>query len=212
MSKQEDVEEKVDAESEAAEEIEREATLDEDAVAEDDPEEEAEEEQVEEEEDPLTTANREAEAHKDRWMRLAAEFDNYKKRTLREMQSLIESANESLIRELLPTIDSVSRALEHADGDDDSEGFQAGVRLIMTDFAKVLEGRGVSEIDALGQPFDPHDHEAVMQVASEEYEAGVVAKVIEKGYRLGSKVLRHAKVVVSTGLPSEDREEKANEA
>ena len=108
MSKQEDVEEKVDAESEAAEEIEREATLDEDAVAEDDPEEEAEEEQVEEEEDPLTTANREAEAHKDRWMRLAAEFDNYKKRTLREMQSLIESANESLIRELLPTIDSVS--------------------------------------------------------------------------------------------------------
>ena len=218
MRKQEDVEEKLNAELEGVDEVDGDVPSVVDAAAEDDEDEaaagetEEEEEGAREEEDPLIVANREAEAHKDRWMRLAAEFDNYKKRTSREMQSLIESANVALIRDLLPTVDSVSRALDHADEDDGSESFQTGVRMIMTDFSKVLEGRGVSEIDALGQPFDPNDHEALMQAPSEEYEAGIVANVIEKGYRLGSKVLRHAKVVVSTGAPSGDREDKKNEA
>ena len=196
MSKQDEVEEERPV-GEAEE-------VGEEGGAEAEPVEGDEESEADVEEDPVVVAIREAEAHKDRWMRLAAEFDNYKKRTSREMQSLIELANEGLIRDLLPTIDSVNRALNHADGDDDSEGFKAGVRLIMTDFAKVLEARGVKEIDALGQPFDPNDHEALMQTASEEYEAGVVANVVEKGYRLGSKVLRHAKVVVSTGAPGDD--------
>ncbi len=205
MSEQEEVEEELESVSEAVKDDEEEGAGDEAAET------EAEEPEALEE-DSLTVATREAEEHKDRWMRLAAEFDNYKKRTSREIQSLIDSANEALVRDLLPTIDSVSRALDHAEGDEDSESFKSGVRMIMTDFSKVLEGRGLTEIDALGKPFDPNDHEALMQVASEEYEAGVVANVVEKGYRLGSKVVRHAKVVVSTGAPVSETEEKEDES
>lgn len=139
-----------------------------------------------------------ADVYKDRWVRLAAEFDNYKKRTLREREALIQSANEGLIRDLLPVVDSVDRANAHADGDTDSEAFKEGVRMIMEEMPKILQNRGLKEIDAAGQPFDPNLHEALMQVASEQ-EAGTVAEVIERGYCLGDRVLRHAKVVVSQG-------------
>lgn len=139
-----------------------------------------------------------ADVYKDRWVRLAAEFDNYKKRTLRERDALIQSANERLIRELLPVVDSADRAAVHADGDDDSEAFKAGVRMIMEELPKILASRGLKEIEAKGQPFDPNLHEALMQVASDE-DAGNVVDVIERGYLLSDSVVRHAKVVVSQG-------------
>jgi molecular chaperone GrpE len=144
-----------------------------------------------------------ADVYKDRWVRLAAEFDNYKKRTLRERDALIRSANERLIRELLPVVDSADRATAHADGDDDSEAFKTGVRMIMEELPKILAGRGLKEIEAKGQPFDPNLHEALMQVASDE-DAGNVVDVIERGYLLGENVVRHAKVVVSQGPATAD--------
>jgi len=165
------------------------------------PEDEAPEEEAPEEEDEP-----DAEVYKDRWVRLAAEFDNYKKRTGRERAALIQSANESLIRDLLPLVDSVDRAIAHADGDTESDAFKEGVRMIMEELPKILENRGLKEIDASGKPFDPNLHEALMQVAGEQ-EAGTVAEVIERGYSLGERVLRHAKVVVSEG-PATDSEEK----
>ena len=139
-----------------------------------------------------------ADVYKDRWVRLAAEFDNYKKRTLRERQALIQSANEGLIRDLLPVVDSVDRANTHADGDTDSEAFKEGVRMIMEEMPKILANRGLKEIEAAGQPFDPNLHEALMQVAS-NHEAGTISEVLERGYCLGERVLRHAKVIVSQG-------------
>ena len=148
-----------------------------------------------------------AEVYKDRWIRLAAEFDTYKKRTLREREALIQSANAGLLGDLLPIVDSVDRANAHADGDTESDAFKAGLRMIMEEFPKILANRGLEEIDASGQPFDPNLHEALMQVAS-PHEAGTVAEVVERGYRLGDKVLRHAKVVVSQG-PAPDTEEKS---
>lgn len=153
---------------------------------------------------PLFLAREEAEMYKERWMRLAAEFDNYKKRRAREFEMLIASAGEDIIRDLLPILDSVDRALAHGEnGDTESEGFQEGVKMIMEQFPRVLYNRNLNEIDTVGTPFDPTVHEALMQIPSETYDAGIVADVIEKGYRLGDKVLRPAKVVVSQGKPAE---------
>ena len=165
----------------------------EDEVAEGESVEPAEEEDVE----------GDAEVYKDRWVRLAAEFDNYKKRTLRERDALIQSANVGLIRDLLPIVDSVDRARTHVDGDSESDAFKEGVRMIMEELPKILLSRGLEEIDASGQSFDPNLHEALMQVVS-EHEAGTIAEVIERGYRLGDRVLRHAKVVVRQGPVQED--------
>ena len=168
--------------------------------------------------DPLEEALRESEVYKDRWMRLAAEFDNYKKRRTREFDALVQSASENLIRDLLPVLDSVARAQEHrADGEEDSEEFKEGVAMIMEAFPKVLQRRGLSEIEAAGQPFDPNYHEALMQMTSEDHEEGLVMAVVERGYRLGDKVIRPAKVVVSGGSAGEAPEteeegEKESEA
>lgn len=152
---------------------------------------------------PLFLAREEAEMYKERWMRLAAEFDNYKKRRAREFEMLIASAGEDIIRDLLPILDSVDRALAHGEnGDTESEGFQEGVKMIMEQFPRVLYNRNLTEIDTVGTPFDPTVHEALMQIPSETHDAGIVADVIEKGYRLGDKVLRPAKVVVSQGKPA----------
>ena len=166
--------------------------------------------------DPLEEALREAEEYKDRWIRLAAEFDNYKKRRTREFDALVQSASENLIRDLLPVLDSVARALEHrGDGDEDSEGYKEGVAMIMEGFPKVLQRRGLSEIEAAGQPFDPNYHEALMQMASEDHAEGLVMAVVERGYSLGDKVIRPAKVVVIGGSPgeaSENEEDGENES
>ena len=168
--------------------------------------------------DPLEEALRESEEYRDRWMRLAAEFDNYKKRRTREFDALVQSASENLIRDLLPVLDSVARALEHrADGEEDSEGFKQGVAMIMEEFPKVLQRRGLSEIEAAGQPFDPNYHEALMQMTSEDHAEGLVMAVVERGYRLGDKVIRPARVVVSGGSAGEasegeEQEEKESEA
>lgn len=152
---------------------------------------------------PLFLAREEAEMYKERWTRLAAEFDNYKKRRAREFEMLIASASEDIIRDLLPILDSVDRALAHSEnGDTESEGFQEGVKMIMEQFPRVLYNRNLNEIDTVGTPFDPTVHEALMQTPSETYDAGIVADVIEKGYRLGDRVLRPAKVVVSQGKPA----------
>ena len=154
---------------------------------------------------PLFLAREEAEMYKERWMRLAAEFDNYKKRRAREFEMLIASASEDVIRDLLPILDGVDRALAHGEnGDTESEGFREGVKMIMEQFPRVLSNRNLNEIDTVGQPFDPTVHEALMQMPSETHDAGIVAEVIEKGYRLGDKVLRPAKVVVSRGKARAD--------
>ncbi len=156
----------------------------------------------------LLQAREEAELYKDRWIRLAAEFENYKKRTVREFDALVQSASQDVIRDLLPILDGVNRALAHRENDQaDSEGYQEGVRLIMEQFPKVLSNRNLKKIETVGQRFDPNIHEALLQMPSDEYEAGIVATEVEKGYRLGDKVLRPARVVVSRGKPAPEENE-----
>ena len=150
--------------------------------------------------DPLEEARKEAADYRDSWMRAAAEFENYKKRTVRGFETLRQSATEEIIRALLPVLDSVDRALAHrGEGQDEEEGFREGVKMIMEQLPKLLHDRGLAEIEAVGKPFDPNVHEALMEMDSEAFDAGLVVEVAQKGYWLDERVIRAAKVVVSRG-------------
>lgn len=132
---------------------------------------------------------------KDRFVRLMAEFDNYRKRTARDHERIRKTAAESLMRDLLPVVDNLERALDHAG--DNSGGFIDGVGMVLRQFREALSKHGLEIIAAAGQPFDPSVHEAVSMMPSEEIPPDHVLQEFQKGYRLGDFVLRPAKVVVS---------------
>lgn len=145
----------------------------------------------------------------DRLLRLAAEFDNYRKRTNKEFSYLVKNANEKLILQLLDTLDNFQRALDSAKTSSDYENLHKGVELIYTHMKDILTKEGLKEIEAIGKPFDPNFHEAVTQAASDEYADGMVMEEISKGYLLNDRLLRASKVVVSKGRSKEklkDRE------
>ncbi len=131
----------------------------------------------------------------DRLLRLAAEFDNYKKRAARERQEYVALANERLVKELLPVLDDLERALQAAAEHEEAQ-LEDGVRLVHRSLAQLLEREGVEEIDTSG-PFDPHVHEAMLARPSEEAESGDVLDVIQKGYKIGGRVVRPARVIVA---------------
>ena len=135
--------------------------------------------------------------YKDRWVRLAAEFDNYKKRTGREFSALVKNAGESLITELLPILDNIERALQAPQTSDEARSFARGFEMIRQQFLEKLEKAGMKEISAEGESFDPTRHEAVMAVENGDQPADTVVNVVEKGYTLNEKVLRAAKVIVT---------------
>ncbi len=134
----------------------------------------------------------------DRYLRLAAEYDNYRKRTLKEKADLIKTAGEKVLVDLLPVIDDFDRALEHIEKASDIEALKEGVKLIYNHFQKFLKQQGVEEIQAVGEPLDTDLHEAIQQVPAENDEQkGKIVHVVQKGYKLNDKVIRHAKVVVA---------------
>ena len=130
----------------------------------------------------------------DRLQRLAAEFDNFRKRTAREQAALSERAGERLVKELIPILDDLGRALEAAAEHQEAK-LEDGVRLVHRSLSELLARQGLSEIETDGQ-FDPHVHEALLSQPSDE-EEGSVIEVVQKGYKLGDKVLRPARVVVA---------------
>jgi molecular chaperone GrpE len=132
----------------------------------------------------------------DLYLRKAAEFDNYKKRTASEKTEYFAYANEKLISDLLPVLDDFGRILNLYDTEHDAESFKKGVELVYEKFMKILQKLGLKEIDSMGKKFDVNLHEAVMQQPSEA-EPDTVLDTVEKGYYLKDKVLRHAKVIVS---------------
>jgi len=147
-----------------------------------------------EQRDELAAAEAKAEEHLNDLKRLAAEFDNYKKRTAREQASLSTRATERLVKELLPIVDDLERALEAAEEHEEAK-LEEGVRLVHRQLASALEGEGLAEIETDGK-FDPHVHEALLSQPSEADEGSVI-EVLQKGYRLGDRVLRPARVVVA---------------
>ncbi len=133
----------------------------------------------------------------DKYIRLSAEFDNYRKRTLKEKAELIFSANENLLKDILAVIDDFERGIDHIDKSHDLEALKKGIHLIYTKFSEFLKQKGVKEIEAIGQAFDLDFHEAMTKIpAPSKNDKGKVIDVIEKGYMLNDKVIRYAKVVV----------------
>lgn len=161
--------------------------------------EETKEVQVDLLKEQLEKTEKEYKELEDRLLRVAAEFDNYKKRTVREFQSIIKNANEELISQLVETLDNFQRALDSAKNSSDFDSFHKGVELIYQHFRDILAKEGLKEITAIGEPFDPHLHEAVMQQESDKFPDGTVMDEISKGYMLNDKVIKHSKVIVSKG-------------
>jgi molecular chaperone GrpE len=147
-----------------------------------------------------------AAALEDQLKRVAADFDNYRKRMARERTDLVTSANERLLKELLPILDDLERALEAAAQHQEAQ-LEEGVRLVHRALDDLLRKHGVAEIATEGQ-FDPHVHEALLAQPSEADEGSVI-QVLQKGYRLGDRVVRPARVVVAAAppIPPEDDED-----
>ncbi|MBR3445074.1 MAG: nucleotide exchange factor GrpE [Prevotella sp.] len=160
-------------------------------------EEETENEEATEEKDPLEAANEEIEQLKDKFLRTVAEFENYKKRTLKEKTELILNGAEKTVDAFLPVVDDFERALTTAEKADDVAALKEGMELIYKKFMKTLEGLGVKKIETEDADFDVDYHEAVAMVpAADDDKKGKVIDCIQTGYTLNDKVIRHAKVAV----------------
>lgn len=137
---------------------------------------------------------------KDKYLRLYAEFENYKRMVQREREELINFANEKLIKDLLPVLDNLELALKHASGEDSSkwvESMRQGVENTLKEFFRILEKYGVRPIDSLGQPFDPQVHHAVTTVETVDREENIVVEELRRGYYYRDKLLREPLVAVS---------------
>ena len=133
---------------------------------------------------------------RDKYMRLQAEFDNYRKRTLREKMDLVASGGSDVIKSMLSVLDDMYRAVAASEKSDDIAALREGEKLVLQKFEEALRQKNVTEIEALDKEFDPDFHEAVARFAAGEDKKGKVIDVVQRGYMLGDKVLRYAKVVV----------------
>lgn len=133
---------------------------------------------------------------KDKYIRLQAEFDNFRKRTLREKMALIESGGSDVWKAVLPVLDDMERAIAASEKSEDVAALREGERLIYNKFVDIMRQKGVVEIEALDQEFDSDIHEAVARFAAGEDKRGKVIDVVQRGYKQGEQVLRYTKVVV----------------
>ena len=156
-----------------------------------------EEKEEAEEKDPLVKAQEEIEELKDKWLRSVAEFENYRKRTLKERAELILNGGEKVITAILPILDDMERAIENGAKTDDPEVLREGMTLIHQKFLKILEAQGVSKIESKDADFDTDIHEAVAMVPGMgDDKKGKVIDCLQEGYKLNDKVIRYAKVAV----------------
>jgi len=147
-------------------------------------------------EERLAEVERERDEYLNDLKRVAADFENYRKRVARDQEGLVARAHERLVKELLPVLDDLERSLEAAAEHEEAK-LEEGVRLVHRELVEALAREGLVEVETDGQ-FDPHVHEALLSQSSEQ-EDGSVIEVLQKGYRLGDRVLRPARVVVSQG-------------
>ena len=144
--------------------------------------------------------------YKDMLLRKAAEFDNYKRRIENETTNIVKFATESLIDDLLPVVDDFERSLKHNKDIKGPDALTKGIELIYQKLMKVLEGRGVKTFETVGKEFSVDYHDALIQIPRKDRPPHTVIEEVEKGYMLNDKVIRHAKVVVSS-VPSEEQSE-----
>jgi molecular chaperone GrpE len=151
------------------------------------------------ESDEVAALRQEVEAGKDKYLRLMAEFDNYKRRSGKEYERLISAANEKLILEMVGVRENFERALKSGEAGGEFAPFYEGMKLIFAKYDEVLTRNGLTPFAAAGEPFDPMIHDALMKAPNAQIPADCVAEVFERGYRLNDKVIKHARVVVSSG-------------
>lgn len=148
------------------------------------------------EDDNTPSAQEQVAMWQDKYIRLQAEFDNYRKRTLREKMDLVESGGKDVLMAMLSVLDDVYRAVEASEKSDDITALREGEKLVLHKFEEVLAQKKVTPIAAMGEEFNPDFHEAVARFAAGEDKKGRVIDVVQRGFMLGDKVLRYAKVVV----------------
>lgn len=144
----------------------------------------------------LAAAEKAAQDNKDRWLRAAADLENTRKRTKREIDDAKFDAKNKVLKEMLPVVDNLERAIEHAGGGGEKNPIIEGVQLVVRQFQTAFERLEVTQVDAMGQPFDPNLHEAISQQESDQA-PGTIVQVLQRGYRAGERLLRPALVVVA---------------
>lgn len=151
----------------------------------------------------LDIARKQLDEEKDRYLRLNAEFDNLRKRTLKEREEFIKYSNEKLIQEFIDVFESLERGIENARKTDNKDKLIEGMELVYKQFKVVLERNGLVPIKALGEKFDHSKHEAMMQTLTDDHEEDIILEEFAKGYMLNGKILRYSKVRVSKKKGSE---------
>ena len=177
------------------EELEQEEVLEEETVETEAAEEAAPEETAEEASDDLANLQKALEEEQNRYLRLMAEYDNFRKRSAREKDGIYTDAKADTFTSLLPVLDNFDRAFENEDAS--PEDFRKGIEMTSDQVLAVFEKAGVEAYGEAGEPFDPNIHNAVSHIEDPEQGENVLAQVFQKGYKLGDKVLRHAMVVVA---------------
>ncbi len=161
----------------------------------------------------LEQKTKEATAANEKYLRTYADFENYRKRMQRDLADFRKYANEQFALELLTVVDHLGLALKHAEeSGENAQGMQKGVELVYKQLREALEKFGVKQFSAEGEPFDPAQHDAMMQVVTDEVPENTVVQVMQDGYLYHEKVLRHAKVGVSKKQDSESRAERIDES
>ncbi|WP_342552125.1 nucleotide exchange factor GrpE [Paenibacillus sp. FSL R7-0652] len=156
------------------------------------------EEITDQEQAELARLKTEAEENQQRFVRAQADFDNFRRRTQKEKEELAKYASMKLVTELVPVLDNFERAMATVPEGTETESFAKGIQMILRQLETVLTNEGLTPMEAVGQPFNPEFHQAIMQVESEEHEEGIVVEEVQKGYMLKDKVLRPAMVKVSS--------------
>ena len=155
----------------------------------------------------------EAEQNKDLYLRALADLANYRKRAQREKEDAIRFANDSLLREIIPVVDNLERAVEHAgSGDDQDKNLLEGVQMTLEQFRKVLESFGIKVVGSLGEVFDSNFHQAMGQMVTSEHPPNTVVQELQKGYTLNDRLLRPAMVMVAKAPEPESVENASDDA
>jgi molecular chaperone GrpE len=155
---------------------------------------------------------KENEELQDKFLRLMADFDNYKKRATKEKSDVIQFGNEGLLKDLLPIIDNIERLLTYSYREGSWKSFQEGIELLLTEISRTLAKYGVEPIEALGKPFDPNLHQAMQRSETDEAEADTVVEVYQKGDLYRGRLLRPARVVVAVTPKGEDEKKGEEDA
>jgi molecular chaperone GrpE len=162
--------------------------------------------------DPVAEAKAEAAKMKEQWVRTAADFDNFRKRSRREVEDARKGGKEELLKELLPVFDNLERAIQSAQRATDVKGVAEGLQLVLRQYVDTLARGGITKVASVGKPFDPTHHEAIQQVETNEHPPGTVVAEVQPGYAQGERLIRAAMVVVAKPKSDEGNEGNAAES